>query len=118
MINYNFNKKTTKNFRKKLRKNQTRAEQILWFYIRKKRINGYKFRRQFGIGPYIIDFYCPKKKLAIEVDGGYHTDCYEYDEKRSDYLRKMNVKVVRFSNEDIKSNIIGIVAHIERILDT
>ena len=65
-----FNTLFIKNKRKSLRKSQTDAEKKLWSKLRNKNIFGYKFYRQYGIGPYIADFYCPKLKLAVEADGG------------------------------------------------
>lgn len=66
-----FNLKTNKKTRKFLRKNMTKTECVLWKELKRKKI-GFKFRRQFGVGPYIIDFYCPQLKFAIELDGDVH----------------------------------------------
>ena len=61
-----------KNTRKQLRNNPTKAEQVLWKYLKNKQIKGYKFRRQHSVGNYILDFYCPALKLCIEIDGDSH----------------------------------------------
>ena len=67
-----FNNAATKNRRRELQKTQTNAERKIWNLLRNKQVNGYKFFRQFGIGPYIVDFYCPILKIAIKIDGGHH----------------------------------------------
>ena len=90
--------------RKDLRNNTTKTEKILWEHLKGKRL-GYKFRRQHGIGPYIVDFYCPQKSLAIEADGEYHRHQIEYDENRDKYLSSIGCVVLRFSNYDILENI-------------
>ena len=71
--------------RRELRRNQTDAEKAFWSRVRNKLFLGLKFFRQYSMGPYILDFYCPEKKLAVEVDGGQHnlTDGREYDAERS-----------------------------------
>ncbi len=110
-----FNKKSNKNFRKKLRKLPIRAERELWGQIRNRRI-GYKFRRQFGIGKYIVDFYCPELKLIIEVDGATHTEDkeIEHDNKRQKYIEKLGLKVIRIRNIDIMERLEAVVEKIIR----
>ena len=73
-----------RDLRKALRKQATPAERKLWSIVRDRRLDGYKFRRQHGIGRYILDFYCSKAKLAVEVDGSVHDDPAraEYDRER------------------------------------
>lgn len=83
---------------KKLRKNMTDAEQLLWQCLRDRRLGGYKFRRQHHIGAFIVDFVCLEKKLIIEVDGGQHGKQLEADVKRSDYLKERGYRVLRFWN--------------------
>ena len=82
-----------------LRKNTTGAEQHLWHYLRAKRLNGYKFRRQHLIHPYVVDFICLHKKLIIECDGGQHLEQAVYDEKRSEFLKAKGYRVIRFWND-------------------
>ena len=86
--------------RSNLRRNPTDAESILWKNLRKSQLNGKKFRRQHSIGPYIVDFYCPEFRVAIELDGAKHMTLIgsEKDEKRDEFLRKLNVRVIRFEN--------------------
>jgi very-short-patch-repair endonuclease len=93
----------------------TEAEVKLWMKIRRKQINNVQFYRQKPLGKYIIDFYCPVKKLVIEVDGGQHyeEDCMQKDEERDEYLKKvLKLKVIRFTNLDILKNIEGVVDEI------
>ena len=87
--------------RRALRRTSTEAESVLWWQLRAKRFAGFKFRRQHSCGPYILDFYCPAEQLAIELDGGQHFEprAEAYDERRTDYLRRRNITVLRFSND-------------------
>ena len=103
------NKKDTKEKRQILRKNQTDSETILWSKLRAKRFYGLKFFRQYGVGNYIVDFYCPKLKLVVEADGGQHfTDqSLEYDKNRTEFLNSLGIKVIRFTNKEINKNIDG-----------
>ena len=90
-----------KRFAKKLRKNMTDAERLLWRHLRNRELGGYKFRRQRPIGPYIVDFVCLEKKLVVEVDGGQHAGQVELDSKRSDYLKEKGYRVLRFWNNEV-----------------
>lgn len=104
-----FNCKETKEKRRELRRNLTEAEKALWEKLRGKRLEGLKFFRQYGIGADIADFYCPQRKLAIEVDGGQHfcEDGKNYDAQREQYLSSLGIRTLRFSNLDILMNIDG-----------
>ena len=86
-----------------LRSNQTDAEQLLWGLLRVRRLAGRKFRRQYPIGRYILDFYCHEDRLAVEVDGGQHNDekAKLHDDRRSRFLREQGIRVVRFWNHDV-----------------
>ncbi|MBW1836147.1 MAG: endonuclease domain-containing protein [Deltaproteobacteria bacterium] len=86
---------------KKLRKNMTDAERLLWRHLRNRELGGYKFRRQRPIGPYIVDFVCIEKKLVVEVDGGQHAGQVELDTKRSGYLKEKGYRVLRFWNNEV-----------------
>ncbi len=89
-------------FAKKMRHEPTPAEAALWGVLSDKKL-GAKFRRQHPFGRFILDFYCHEKKLAIEIDGGYHLDeaQQQYDALRTEYLREMGVREIRFSNEEV-----------------
>ena len=100
---------------KSLREKMTQAEIILWEEIKGNKLEGYKFRRQHPIHKFVADFYCHKLKLIIEVDGEYHEnkDQVEADIQRSELLKYHGVEVIRFSNEEILSNIEEVVKRIK-----
>ena len=103
-----------------LRKNQTDAESLLWAHLRNKQLNDLKFYRQYSVGKYIVYFYFPQKRLAIEVDGGQH-DEYKiraYDDKRSVYLKDKDIKVIRFWNNDVLENLEGVFDKLLEVLDS
>lgn len=110
------NDQTFKTFRKSLRKNQTNVERLLWSKLRNKQLKGAKFYRQYSIGPYIVDFYCFKHKLAVELDGGQHNNEFqiENDNNRTHFLQKHRIKVLRFWNNDVLSNLDGIMEVISK----
>ena len=97
-----FNLKSNKDLRRKLRKTMTKAEVILWQILRNKQIS-FKFRRQFGIGHYIVDFYCPQLRLVIELDGDVHTTLKQRqkDKIRQKFLENNGCYVKRYWNSDI-----------------
>jgi very-short-patch-repair endonuclease len=88
---------------KKLRENQTEAEEKLWLAVKNNQIEGYKFRRQHPLSIYIADFYCHALKLVIEIDGGYHLNEEQrlLVEKRTSDIEFQRSKVIRFTNEEI-----------------
>jgi very-short-patch-repair endonuclease len=91
----------TRQLAKALRQRMTDAERLLWRHLRNREIGGWKFRRQYPVGPYIVDFICPEKNLVIEVDGGQHAENEELDLQRSAYLNKMGYRVFRFWNNEV-----------------
>ncbi|MFH2136529.1 MAG: endonuclease domain-containing protein [Patescibacteria group bacterium] len=101
--------------RRILRKNQTDAERKLWSILRNKQMDNLKFFRQYSVGPYILDFYCPKHKLVIELDGGQHGEEKQraYDEERTNYLQQHNISVLRFWNDEVLTNIDGVATKIK-----
>ena len=105
--------------RKELRNNATQQEVMLWARLKNSQL-GYKFRRQHSIGGYIVDFYCPLKKLVIEIDGSQHyeKDATKYDVVRSNYFKVLDVKVIRFSNAEINVNMDGVLMKITSELIT
>ena len=94
---------------KELRKTMTKAELLLWNELRRKQINGIRIRRQHPINRFIADFYCTKAKLVIEVDGEIHNYQKEYDIGRTHELENFGIKVIRFTNNDVYSNIANVV---------
>lgn len=87
------------------------AEQLLWKEIRNKKL-GYKFRRQYGIGKFIVDFCSPEAKLIIEIDGDshfYNSNSQELDAKRQKYIESLNLKIIRFTNCEIYQNLRGVL---------
>jgi len=100
-----------------LRKNLTDAEQKLWQKLRKKQINGNKFRRQFVLGNYIVDFICLDKRLIIEIDGGQHMENANYDLKRDEWLKSQNFKVLRFWNNQVLNEIDSVLEVIVKNLE-
>ncbi|MBI4209329.1 MAG: DUF559 domain-containing protein [Deltaproteobacteria bacterium] len=93
-----------------LRINQTDAEKKLWFILRNRQFEGIKFRRQFPVGDFVIDFYSPAYKLGIEADGGqhYNEENQALDIKRTELLSKNGIKLLRFSNHEIFTNFEGV----------
>ena len=93
--------------RKELRNNPTPAEELLWKWLRRKQLLGKKFRRQFSVGRYIVDFYCVECSLAVELDGARHFEPgqKEYDAERTAYLESVGVRVLRFENQLLFQNL-------------
>jgi very-short-patch-repair endonuclease len=109
------NQKDQKLLRQTLRNNATAPEAILWRVLKGKQIEGLKFKRQFGLGPYVLDFYCPEIKLCIELDGDVHKthEQAQYDETRSRFINENNIKVLRFENDVVYRNTNAIVEAIK-----
>ncbi|SRR3989339_38537 len=106
MNNEIFNQKNHKDVRRRLRSQMTRSEIMVWLRIKNKQL-GYKFRRQYGIGKYIVDFYCPEKELIIEIDGGIHfyERNIEADKIREEYFKKLELTIKRYTNLDVIKNL-------------
>lgn len=101
-----------KQFAKKLRKEKTKPEDILWYRLRNRRFYGLKFRRQEPIGKFIVDFVCLDKKLIIELDGSQHAEQVAYDTARTLFLEKLGYRVLRFWNNEILKNLSGVLENI------
>ena len=101
-----YNKKIEKEKRRNLRREQTYTEKIFWMQLRNRQVLGYKFRRQYSIDQFVIDFYCPELKLAIELDGNVHevSDQKEYDIERQKYLEEFGIQFIRIKNEEFLGN--------------
>jgi very-short-patch-repair endonuclease len=102
-----YNRPVLKSRRKELRNNSTPAEKLLWSLLQHNNLGGYKFRRQHSVGSYILDFYCPSERLAVELDGDSHftDEAIEYDCERTAYLNALNITVIRFLNTDVHNNL-------------
>ena len=105
-MNYS-NPVITKEFRRFLRHEETPTERMLWKFLRKKQLDGYRFRQQHGFGPYIMDFYCPELRLCIELDGSVHDglEAQQKDADRTAFLNEHRISVLRFRNEEIESDV-------------
>ncbi|OGP75883.1 MAG: DNA-cytosine methyltransferase [Deltaproteobacteria bacterium RBG_16_49_23] len=110
-MNFLRNDPTLKQHRRELRRNQTEAEKALWAHLRNKQFHGMKFFRQYSIGHYILDFYCPTMKLGVELDGGQHNqfENHEYDKSRSEYLMAHGIEVRRFWDHEVLINMEGVL---------
>ena len=98
--------------RRALRREMTLAETLLWRVLRGRGEGRLRWRRQQGIGPYILDFYCAERRLCIELDGNSHDYKYEYDERRTEYLEAQGIRVMRFTNDQVTRCLDGVVAEI------
>ena len=94
----------------------TDAEKKFWWQVRDRRLAGYKFKRQFLIGRYIVDFVCLDRGLVVELDGGQHAQQTAYDKEREAFLRTRGFRVIRFWNYDVLTNMDGIVESVLREL--
>lgn len=108
------NQKRSTPVRRNLRKIVPEPEQRLWYFLRNKRLRGYKFRRQQSFGRYVIDFYCAEHHLAIEIDGDSHftTEGEAYDAERTEYLHTCSIRLIRYTNTEVMKNIDGVVQDI------
>jgi len=109
------NKSDQNKFRRYLRINQTKSEIVLWNLLRRKSLR-YRFRKQFQIGYYFVDFYCHKLKLIVELDGGVHLEEFQqkHDRKRDKWLVSMGYIVLRFTNEELlfdQDSVMGRIEH-------
>ncbi|OGU13746.1 MAG: hypothetical protein A2X61_06235 [Ignavibacteria bacterium GWB2_35_12] len=111
MLNYNTK---LKHFSRLLRTNMTGEEIILWSKLRMKQIGEAQFYRQRTIGNYIVDFYCPKAKLIIELDGGQHytEEGKEKDIVRDEYFKNLGLKILRFQNKEVRRNLRNVIEEI------
>ena len=109
------NLKSQKLARKKLRNLATPQKIILWSRLRRSQL-GFKFRRQNSFGKYIVDFYCPEKKMVIEIDGWQHKEEKEHDKKRAEYLKGLGLKILRFWNNDVNNNLDEVILEIKKNL--
>lgn len=113
------NKKTLKEIRKTLRNSPTPAESELWQQLKGRQLKGKKFRRQHSFGDFILDFYCPEAKLAIELDGAPHytEEGRLSDRERDAILESYGIKVLRFSNSKLEEELMSVLKIIESYLE-
>ncbi len=109
-----YNNSAVKGKRRTLRKSQTDAERKIWNILRNRKIDNLKFFRQYSVGKFILDFYCPERRVAIEIDGGQHSENMDYDNKRTSEFTNLDIKVTRFWNNEVLQNIEGVY---EKILE-
>ena len=100
-----------------LRRQDTSAEADLWSALRSCRLDGMKWKRQVPFGPYILDFLCRDARLVVEVDGGQHADQIAYDARRTAYLERCGLRVLRFWNSDVLTNRDGVCLSILNAAD-
>ena len=109
--------KSSRSHAKRLRRDQTDAEQKIWLQLRDRRLNGIKIRRQHPIGQYIVDFVCLEKKLIIELDGGQHAEQVENDQRRTEYLKTRGYRVLRFWNHDVLTKTDNVLEEIVQAIE-
>jgi very-short-patch-repair endonuclease len=103
--------------RKYLRKNLTPAEAILWNYLKNSQLYGRKFRRQHSVGNYVLDFYCPEERLAVEIDGSQHVifkSKIRQDKERTKFLNSKKIRIKRFINSEVYNNLDGVLEAIAK----
>jgi len=101
---------------RKLRRNRTEAELAVWARLRRKQLNGIRFRQQVPVGPYIVDFLCLSHRLIVEIDGGQHATQILKDDRRTRWLESQRFTVLRFWNNDVSGNLDGVIETISRWL--
>ena len=101
-----------------LKKVQTEAEELVWSYVRNRKLDGFKFRRQHPVDRYILDFYCDECKLGVELDGKIHEhyDNPEYDKNRTQDLNALGIKIIRFTNDQVLKDISLVLTEIKKHL--
>lgn len=104
---------------RELRQSSTKAEKILWEYLRNRNLDSLKFRRQHPLDKFIADFYCHEKKLVVELDGTAHDDKMnaQYDEARTYELKGSGIKVIRFRNSEVENNISFVLKKIRKAIE-
>ena len=114
MKKFLYNNKVLKSRRQGLRIDGTEVEKLVWYRIRNRQILNLKFFRQYSIGHYILDFYCPQAKLGIELDGGHHAEEERvmYDKERTEYISNFDIKIMRFWNNEVGENIESVMEEI------
>jgi len=106
-----FNRFGEKSLRRRIRNEMPRCEVILWSRLKGKQLEGFKFRRQYSVGKYILDFYCPELKLGIELDGDSHfgDGAEQRDCERQHFIESGGIRVLRYNNIDVIQNLDGVI---------
>lgn len=104
--------------RRELRQNLTTAEAVLWKNLQHSRLEGKKFRRQHSVGKYVLDFYCPQCRLAVELDGEAHFTSIraQYDVEREEFVKSLKIRIVRFENRRVFENLESVLETIKEHL--
>jgi very-short-patch-repair endonuclease len=105
-----FNRKKNQEKLRYLRKNMPKSEVLLWTKLKNRQMHGERFLRQYGVDQYVLDFYCPRLKLAIEIDGDSHfiTGAEYYDKDRQEHIESYGIQFLRFTNSDVYENLDGV----------
>ena len=113
-----YNRTIMKTQRRDLRQNMTKEELIMWSKLKQRQLDGFKFRRQVSIVAYIVDFYCPEKKLAIELDGQWHfeKETQLYDQTRQNEIEQAGIRFLRFKNDQVRHNLTEVLEVIREVL--
>ena len=111
-----YNRAEAKNLRQNLRNDMTKPEMQLWAKLRRKQVSNARFRRQYSVGPYVLDFYCPELRLAVEIDGDTHLgdEARAHDRQRQDYAEALGVCFLRFTNLEVASEMESVLETIAR----
>jgi len=111
-----YTRNSEKALRQSLRAEMPSAEYVLWSKLRKRQMMGYKFRRQYSVGPYVVDFYCAELRLAIEVDGDSHfqTDAQSHDREREAFIKSFGIDFLRFRNVEVFEELSAVLDSIAR----
>src|SRR5438477_4927561 len=101
---------------RRLRQNRTEAERALWARLRRKQLDGVRFRQQVPLGRYVVDFLCFERRLIIEVDGGQHALAMPADRARAAWLEERGFRLIRFWNHDVLKNMDGVIESVLKAL--
>ncbi|MEK7499702.1 MAG: endonuclease domain-containing protein [Patescibacteria group bacterium] len=113
-----YTRKDSEFTRSVLRKRMTAPELVFWTAVRNRKLKGYKFRRQYSAGRYVIDFYCSKVRLGIEIDGDSHfqDEQKQYDAVRQEYIDSLGIEILRYTNDEIMKNLSGVLEDVSKRL--
>lgn len=112
-----FNRSSERAVRRKLRAGMPAPELVLWSRLKGKQLLGLRFRRQYSVGPFILDFYCPQVRIGIELDGDSHysEEAPARDARRDQYIAQFGIRILRFTNKDVMDNLGGVLTSIAEV---